>query len=128
MGGIKLVNLGTAEEWVTKIGVEGRLDATTSPEFEQAIEPILDHDLDYLVLDLSKVPFISSAGIRALMYVNKALAKKDAKVMCINMQPQIAAVMETIKQLPGLHVFANDAEMDQYVIKIQNEVLKRKRK
>jgi anti-anti-sigma factor len=123
---IRIVNLPTEMEWTTKIGVDGRLDATTSPQFEKAMDPILEQGMDYLILDLSKVSFISSAGIRALMYVNKSLAEKHAKVICINMQPQIAKVMETIKQLPGLHVFKNDEEMDRYLSQIQEEVLRKK--
>jgi anti-sigma B factor antagonist len=125
---VQIVNLPTDMEWTTKIGVEGRLDATTSPKFEKAMEPILNQAMDFLILDLSRVPFISSAGLRALMYINQTLAKQNSKVICINMQPQIAKVMETIKQLPGLHVFKNDEEMDKYLIEIQEEVLRKKQK
>jgi anti-anti-sigma factor len=123
---VRLVNLPTAMEWTTKIGIEGRLDAATSPQFEKAVDPILKQVKDYLILDLSKVSFISSAGIRALMYVVKTLANRDAKVICTNMQPQIAEVMETIKQLPALHVFMSDEEMDKFLMAIQEEVLRSK--
>jgi anti-anti-sigma factor len=123
---VQIVNLPTDMEWTTKIGVQGRLDAITSPKFEQAIDPILKQGMDYLILDLSKVSYISSAGIRALMYINKSLAERDAKVICINMQPQIAKVMEAIKQLPGLHIFRSDEELDKYLNAIQEDVLKKK--
>jgi anti-sigma B factor antagonist len=125
---VQIVPLPTDMEWTTKIGIEGRLDAITSPQFEKAMEPILKQAMDFLILDLSKVPFISSAGLRALMYINKTLAERDSKVICINMQPQIAKVMETIQQLPGLHVFSSDEEMDQYLTGIQEEVLRKKQK
>ena len=125
---VQIVPLPTDMEWTTKIGIEGRLDAITSPQFEKTMEPILKQAMDFLILDLSKVPFISSAGLRALMYINKTLAERDSKVLCINMQPQIAKVMETIQQLPGLYVFNNDEEMDKYLTGIQEEVLRKKKK
>ena len=115
-------------EWTAKVAVEGRLDSKTSPEFEKIMKPILSQHMDFLILDLAKVSFISSAGLRALMYINRTLADNDSKVICINMQPQIAVVMETVKLLPGLHVFPSDEEMDKFLTEIQEEVLKKKNK
>ena len=125
---LRVLVLPTDLEWTTRVAVEGRLDSKTSPEFEKKMDPILSQPMDFLILDLAKVPFISSAGIRALMYVNRTLAANQSKVICINMQPQIAMVMETVKLLPGLHVFPSDEEMDKFLTEIQEEVLKKKNK
>ena len=57
------------------LALEGRLDTTTAPDLEQAIKAELNH-VDALVLDFSKLEYISSAGLRVLLSAHKAMAKK----------------------------------------------------
>jgi anti-anti-sigma factor len=55
----------------------GRIDHSSSEEFRDALRPHLERcaaGQDHLVLDLSGVDYISSAGLRVLM-----LARKQAK-------------------------------------------------
>ncbi len=125
---LQVKSLPVDTEWTAKIAVEGRLDANTSADFEKTMDSILSGPVDYLILDLAKLSYISSAGIRALMYVNKKIADNDGRVFCTNLQPQIAQVMEVIKQLPGLNVFQNDQEMDEYLNAIQEEVIRKAKK
>lgn len=125
---LQIRTLPTDLEWTAKIAVDGKLDANTSADFEKTVEKILSGPVDFLILDLSNLTYISSLGIRALILTNKKLAERDGRLFCTNLQPQIAKVMEVIKQLPGLNVFGSDEEMDKYLTKIQNEVLKKKKK
>lgn len=125
---LEVKTLPTDLEWTAKISLEGRLDANTSADFEKTIEKILSGPVDFLILDLAKLTYISSLGIRALILANKTLAARDGKLFCTNLQPQITRVMEVIKQLPGLNVFGSDEEMDKYLTAIQNEILKKKKK
>ena len=88
---------------------------------------MLEGPIDHVVLDLSRVPFISSAGIRALMYVNKTMSDRNGKVLLTNMQPQIAKVLDIIRMLPGIQVFANEQEMDNYLAHIQRQEIEKRR-
>lgn len=54
----------------------GRLDTMTAAEFEQELVASLDA-AKKLVLDLSDVAYISSAGLRVLLKVQKLMASKD---------------------------------------------------
>ncbi len=54
---------------------EGRLDTVTAPELEAAIQKILP-SLNELTLDLEKLEYISSAGLRVLLSTHKALSGK----------------------------------------------------
>ena len=49
-----------------EIAVEGRLDTMTAPELEAELKNSLDN-VDSLVLDFSKLDYISSAGLRVLL-------------------------------------------------------------
>lgn len=56
------------------IRVEGRLDASTAPEFERGIRAVLAAEgarTGAVVADLSGVPYISSAGLRSLLILLK---------------------------------------------------------
>ena len=57
------------------IALEGRLDTVTSPELEKELKDSLEA-AETLTLDFSKLEYISSAGLRVLLYVQKAMYGK----------------------------------------------------
>ncbi len=57
---------------VTVIKVEGRLDTTTAPELEKAINGE-GESLKNLVLDFNGVDYISSAGLRVVLSAQKKM-------------------------------------------------------
>ena len=66
------------------IAVEGRLDTTTAPELEAELKSSLDGASE-LILDMEKLDYISSAGLRVLLSAQKVMMKKDGmKVIHVN--------------------------------------------
>lgn len=66
-----------------KIALEGRLDTTTAPELEQEIKNL--DGVDALVMDFSKLDYISSAGLRVLLSAHKTMNKRGGmKVVNVN--------------------------------------------
>ena len=63
------------------IELEGRLDTTTSPELEEELKKILP-ELTELTFDLSKLEYISSAGLRVLLTAQKAMNRQGS--MCVS--------------------------------------------
>lgn len=61
------------EETVT-LKIDGRVDTTTAPALGTAIEE-LDSSVKKLVLDMSGVVYISSAGLRVLLAAQKKMNK-----------------------------------------------------
>ena len=71
---------GTALE----IALEGRLDTMTAPELEAELNQSLG-SAESLVLDFSKLEYISSAGLRVLLSAHKMMsAKGGMKVTNVN--------------------------------------------
>ena len=71
---------------------EGRLDTVTSPEFEREIEESLD-GIEELVIDLSHLSYISSAGLRVVLKAQKQMnAQGCMKVTGVN-----AVIMEVFE-------------------------------
>ena len=60
------------ENGVTFLKIDGRLDTTTAPELEKAINAEGD-ELKNLVLDFGGVDYISSAGLRVLLTAQKKM-------------------------------------------------------
>lgn len=57
------------------ISLEGRLDTTTAPQLEKELESVLGTAKE-LVLDFSKLEYISSAGLRVLLKAQKVMNKQ----------------------------------------------------
>lgn len=54
--------------------IEGRLDTNTAPELDEKIKSSLD-GVTALILDLKKLDYISSAGLRVLLSAHKQMGK-----------------------------------------------------
>lgn len=54
------------------ISLEGSLDTVTAPEFEQALKEVLP-GLTELTLDFADLEYISSAGLRVLLYAQNTM-------------------------------------------------------
>ena len=66
------------------IALEGRLDTTTSPDLEKELKDTLG-GADQLIMDFSKLDYISSAGLRVLLSAHKVMsAKGGMKVTNVN--------------------------------------------
>ena len=57
---------------VLTLQIEGRLDTVTAPELEGELAGSLD-GVNELVLDFSKLEYISSAGLRVLLSAQKTM-------------------------------------------------------
>ena len=67
-----------------EIALEGRLDTMTAPELEAELNKDMG-SADSLVLDFSKLDYISSAGLRVLLSAHKAMCTKGGmKVTHVN--------------------------------------------
>jgi anti-anti-sigma factor len=58
---------------VVVLRVAGRLDAITTQEFENTCQQYITSESRRLILDFESLDYISSAGLRAILLVGKAL-------------------------------------------------------
>jgi anti-sigma B factor antagonist len=74
------------------IAPEGRLDTTTAPELEEKVKEAITGVTD-LVFDLSKLEYISSAGLRVLLSTQKIM-EKQGKMKFINVSDIIMEIFD----------------------------------
>lgn len=63
---------------VLLVVVEGRLDSADAVAFEETVRTTIEDGDAAVIMDLEKVVYISSAGLRAVLMTAKTLRKKEA--------------------------------------------------
>ncbi len=74
------------------IALEGRLDTTTAPQLEAELKQSID-GVKKLTLDFAKLEYLSSAGLRVLLTIQKAMNKQGSMVVR-NVNDVIAEVFD----------------------------------
>jgi anti-anti-sigma factor len=103
-----------------ELALTGRLDTTTAPQLEQKITALLATPVSGLVLDLARLEYISSMGLRVILGAMKGL-NSDA-FMVSNMQPPVQRVFEISQIVPEEQYFASLEEADRYYDEVQRKV------
>ena len=81
----------TLREGTLQLDIEGKIDAITSDEFQTLVLRGFTKS-NNVVINLEKVNYMSSAGLRALVLGEKTAESKGGKLIIINAQPQVMDV------------------------------------
>ena len=108
-------DMGPANTGAVTVRLAGSLDTATAPELERQLAPVLGTPIKDLVFDLAQLKFISSAGLRVFSTARKQLKERGGQASFVHMQPQIQEVFEIIRSLPGVAIFKDVAELDNYL-------------
>jgi len=86
----------------------GQVDHPNAELLKQALAPILDATVlakGALVLDFSRVSYISSMGLRILLMAAKQLRAHDARIAVAALQPVVREIFEIARFNHVLEVF-----------------------
>ncbi|MBB4127747.1 anti-anti-sigma factor [Xanthomonas translucens] len=117
------LQIDPAQDKRQRITLSGRLDTHTYQALDEALAPLLATPITTLVLDLSHLDYISSAGIRSIFKARKVLATREGRVLVVNPQPQIRKVFDVVKAVPLNEIFTSVQELDDYLDEMQRRVL-----
>ena len=106
-----------------RISLAGSLDTDTAPQLQDKIDQTIDSTVHMVIMDLKRLEFLSSAGLRVIFKLKKQMDNHEGKFMLLNLQPQVRKVFDIIKALEGMNVFKSQEEMDDYLAAMQNKVL-----
>ena len=73
------------------IALDGRLDTTTAPELEAELGGL--NDVKTLIMDMNKLVYISSAGLRVLLKAQKIMNKQGSMTVR-NISQEIREIFE----------------------------------
>ena len=74
------------------VTVTGRIDTVTAPEFEAGVQPYLD-DITNLTIDFKEVNYVSSAGLRVLLSLQKKMMAQG-EMKLVNVSEAVNDVFE----------------------------------
>lgn len=80
------------EKDIDVVELEGSLDGKTAPEVREQIRPVLSR-AEKLILDLSRVGYLSSAGLRLLLLTYREVTARKGKVVLLGVSQDIKMVM-----------------------------------
>lgn len=70
-----------------------RLDGVNAGEFGTLLENLVEAGARRLILDLSALDYLSSAGVRALLIAQKAVAARKGKLALLSCRPTVRQVL-----------------------------------
>ena len=79
---------------MTIVALAGRLDAMTAPEFEQRLLSRIALAPVNLVLNLSELDYISSAGLRVVLMVAKKIHASQGQFILCGMNDQVRTIFD----------------------------------
>ena len=90
--------------------IDGRLDAASAPILERKINSLIEENHHYLMLDFSKVDYLSSAGLRVLLAESKKLKSKKGKLVLFAVADDVGEVTQMAGFDKILHICSSEKE------------------
>ncbi len=102
-------------DWENKDGVQvvrlsGRLDLSKSESFENAVVERIQAEPRNLVINLSKVTYMSSSGIRALLASYRQLGAVDRRMCLCEVSPVVKKVMDVVEIGQVFSIYDQESE------------------
>jgi anti-anti-sigma factor len=93
----------------TLLTVSGRLDASTSPAFDESAKALGPDFGKHVILDLSGLDFVSSSGLRSFLSLAKSLRKAGFEAAFCSLPPMAAEVFKIAGFTSILKVLPDEA-------------------
>ena len=100
----------TNREGKTVLSINGRIDTSTAPELEQAINTEIGHGNQKILLDFSGVSYISSGGLRVLLATAKKLKNPEDKFGICSLRPEVLKVFKLAGFTSIFSIYASEGE------------------
>ena len=91
---------------VTVVSVDGELDTNSAPVAQQQILPLAQAGCK-MVLDMTKVPYMSSAGIRVLLSTYRTVTSNGGKIVIVGLADDVRETMSVTGFLKFFQTFDN---------------------
>lgn len=79
---------------IAVVKVEGRMDTVSAPQFEKSMQEWMGQGHKDFVVDLSRLDYISSSGLRSVLVVAKKAQAAGGCMACCSVQGVVKKVFE----------------------------------
>ncbi len=84
---------GNVEQNTLRIRAEGKIDMETAPELDKFLNENL-RNVQFVDIDFKDISYISSAGLRVLLRLNKLLGGKKESIILRNIRDNVLSVLD----------------------------------
>ena len=74
--------------------LKGRMDVATAPAFEQACDKVVQGGDKFLVVDFGALEYISSAGLRCILGIDKKFKAQGGRLALCNLKGMVKEVFQ----------------------------------
>lgn len=79
---------------ILKISLSGRMDVAGIQQIDRKVADLIAPPCRAVIIELSKVDFLTSVGIRMLLIVAKAMHGRGGKMVLVNPNPAVSRILE----------------------------------
>lgn len=97
-------------ENVSVINLKGYLDAHTAPDFEKALQDLVDQERVQIVVNLSELNYISSAGLGVFMGFIEEIRKKKGDIKIAEPSEKVYRVFDLLGFPVLYEIFPSESE------------------
>jgi anti-sigma B factor antagonist len=94
----------------TVLSINGRIDTSTATELEQAINKEIGLGKRQILLDFSRVSYISSSGLRVLLATAKKLKNPGDKFGICSLSPEVLNVIRLAGFTSIFSIYSSEGE------------------
>jgi len=90
------VSISVDEKGIALVEIEGEIDARTAGDLDKALSDLLAQGRSRLVLDFTRLDYISSAGLRALLRAQRAARDLGGEVRLFGLNAHVHEVFKMV--------------------------------
>ncbi len=95
---------------VAVVQLEGRLDAQHSDTIEEKLLKLIDEGSVNLIIDMGRVEFLGSSGIRVLLAINNKLDKIKSRLKILNLPETGVKILRTMEIVDRFNLYQSKKE------------------
>jgi anti-sigma B factor antagonist len=81
-----------SEPGIARVELEGSIDGKTAPQIREEFSAALPQ-VQKLMIDMSRVDYLSSAGLRLLLLLYREITARKGKLVLVRVSPEVRTVM-----------------------------------
>ena len=98
------------EKDVAIVAVSGRIDAITAPDFEKSLDELITAGDRVILIDLTALGYISSAGLRSILSSAKKLKALSGEILFTGLQGPVEEVFQISGFKSIFKIYPSEAE------------------
>jgi anti-anti-sigma factor len=115
-----MFNYGLTEEHTVKcIAVSGRIDALSAPDIQRLFDGLVLSGEQVLLVDMTSVNYVSSAGLRVFLSIQKQLKKVGGEIIFFGMNAQVFEIYKMSGLTTVFRIAARKDEAQHFIEKSQ---------